>query len=166
MRNKRASLRRRNGKSDRDGRPSKYSRSVMARISRFVRQGLTREAAASLSGIAVSTLYDWQRKFPEFYDAVKKAEAQLQASLVQHIEKASRKNWTAAAWLLERRFPEEWGRTHRHLIKTSREKPEPKLPDAYIIAIAQALGEAEFEPLGTRSGEENAARSFDSPMRR
>lgn len=40
----------------RGGRPSKYSLTLIARICKSVREGCSREAAASLNGISVATL--------------------------------------------------------------------------------------------------------------
>lgn len=50
----------------------------------------------------------------EFFEAVKTAEAQAVARSVATIQAASRKSWQAAAWWLERKHPDEWGRKERH----------------------------------------------------
>jgi transposase len=46
----------------------------------------------------------------ELYDAVSLAEATAEADCVMQIKKAALTSWFAAAWLLERKWPERWGR--------------------------------------------------------
>ena len=60
--------------------------------------------------------------FVEFSDTVKKAQAQSEAMLVGLVGKAAEKNWTAAAWRLERKFPDKWGRTERN-VATAQDDP-------------------------------------------
>lgn len=56
-----------------------------------------------------------ERIYLNFLRDVKKAEAHAQAVHVQRIVTASQspKHWTASAWFLERKFPQEWGRKDR-----------------------------------------------------
>jgi hypothetical protein len=68
-------------------RPSKYTPEVVKRVTDAIKLGATYELAAAYAGIAESTFYDWQAKKPEFSEQVK------------------------AAWKLERRYPEMYGRT-------------------------------------------------------
>lgn len=50
----------------------------------------------------------------EFFEGVKKATAEARIERLAHIEKAGRDGtWTAAAWWLERRYPDEYGRRER-----------------------------------------------------
>jgi hypothetical protein len=71
-----------------------------------------------LAGIHEATFYNWIKwgeaqargRYFEFFEAVKKAEAEGQAALVATINVASKDSWQAAAWILERKYPEEWGR--------------------------------------------------------
>ncbi|MBG89530.1 MAG: hypothetical protein CMO80_21905 [Verrucomicrobiales bacterium] len=79
--------------------------------------GCTYELAASYAGIHVSTLFGWLAKgregmegFSEFFDDVKKAEAQCAMGALGIVIQAARGtpgnndgDWKAAAWLLERR---------------------------------------------------------------
>lgn len=46
----------------------------------------------------------------EFIEATKKAEAEAKKRWVQIIDDASKTNWQASAWFLERKYPEEWAR--------------------------------------------------------
>jgi hypothetical protein len=51
--------------------------------------------------------------FSDFLEAIEKASAQLQLAMLSKITAAaenSTQQWTAAAWILERRWPSEYGR--------------------------------------------------------
>jgi hypothetical protein len=130
------------------GRPSKYSSAVTKRIFRTVSQGLSREAAAALARINVATLYEWQSRFPEFSEGLKKADARFEQTSIRRIAKSGRlaRNWAANAWMLERKFPQHYGKIDRHVIRTQHEGVA--LPPEYVKAINRALGvEGEFKPL-------------------
>ena len=99
------------------GRPSILTPELIKTICATVKAGNYIETAAAVAGIHKDTLYDWLKKasskggiYAEFSDAIKKALAESEARDVLIISEASKTNWTAAAWKLERRFAERWGR--------------------------------------------------------
>lgn len=56
---------------------------------------------------------------------IKKAETKYKAYLLQTIRKsAETRDWKAAAWLLERKYPQEYGRVERRVEAPSEETPE------------------------------------------
>lgn len=97
------------------GRPTKRDPDREAKILDYLRLGLHKETAARNAGIHPATFYEWQARIPEFADAVEKAVSDAEAILVGKIQKAAGegKNWTAAAWMLERRHPDRWAKTDR-----------------------------------------------------
>ena len=65
---------------------------------------MTYKLAAQYAGMGESTLWDWLGKDPGFLEACKDAEGQNAAQALACIIKAAQNgNWTAGAWLLERR---------------------------------------------------------------
>jgi transposase-like protein len=115
------------------GRPSKLTPEVSQRIVQAIRAGNYIETAAAYAGINKTTLYDWlkqgareldrvqaksgrrirekARKYVDFSNSVKKALAEAEVSDVAQISLAVRAgNWQAAAWRLERKHFERWGR--------------------------------------------------------
>lgn len=123
------------------GRPSKYSAAVVQRICKAVAEGCSREAAASLGGITKDTLYEWSRRFPAFSDRLEKADACFQRMCIAELLKAPKRhprNWASHAWLLERKFPEQYGKIERHLIKS--QTTRMPLPAEYVEAVNRALG--------------------------
>ena len=59
-------------------------------------------------GISRETYYEWKKNRTGVSDAFKKAEIRCKLEKIRVIRKASRKQWTAAAWWLERRYNEEF----------------------------------------------------------
>ena len=86
-------------------------------ICECIANGCNREVAAKCADITGRTLYSWLRQgsaktsgpFLDLFQGVKKAEAAFVLNNLKIINTAAPKNWTAAAWLLERKYPEEWG---------------------------------------------------------
>lgn len=100
-----------------------------------------------MAGINVDTLFAWSRSFPDFSDRLEKADAQCERSHVRNVSKAGRKpkHWTASAWLLERKFPQRYGKVERHVVDSI--KPTMALPQQYMEAISRALLGNSFRPL-------------------
>lgn len=95
--------------------------------SELIRAGNYYKHVAQYLGIAESTFYRWLQEGEkakhglkrEFFEAIKKAEAEAIARNVALIQKSAQEgNWQAAAWWLERRYPEEWGRKDKMDIHT------------------------------------------------
>jgi hypothetical protein len=77
-------------------------------ILRGVRLGLHPERAAQAAGVALGAYRMHKRRDPEFVMRIKEAEAMAEQGFLSRILKHTEKQWTAAAWMLERRWPERW----------------------------------------------------------
>lgn len=86
------------------------------------RRGLTNRDICQAVDIAEQTFYRWinkpaNRLHRSLSEALKKAEAEYKGELLESImETATRQKnpqWTAAAWLLERKYPDEYAQTTR-----------------------------------------------------
>jgi transposase len=115
------------------GRPSKLTPERVARLIDALRAGHTREGAAALAGISRSTFNAWLAAAKEpsadpellsFLDAIKNAEIEAEDALLGIIRAAAPKQWQAAAWILERRSPDRWGRR----VKAEIAAPPPAQP--------------------------------------
>lgn len=111
----------------RRGRPTKLTPEVQQRIVEALAAGNTRKDSAAYAGIGYSTFEAWMVKtgkiYREFQEAVKSAEARAVIRNVAIIEKAAQEQWQAAAWWLERRRPDDWGRKERIEHSGNAEKP-------------------------------------------
>lgn len=117
---------------------------VSERVIEFVRAGNYVETAAAAAGISKDTFYAWLRRgarerrrlkkantrpnkteqpYLAFSDAIQKATGEAEARDVMLIAKAATTQWQAAAWRLERKFPQRWARTERHHISGPDGKP-------------------------------------------
>lgn len=110
------------------GRIPKLNPETVGIITRGVADGMPRRHAAALAGVSESAVAKWlaagRKKTSgphfQFVQAIKKAEAEAIARNVTVVQAAADKSWQAAAWWLERRFPDEFGsesRTVRELKK-------------------------------------------------
>lgn len=118
------------------GRPTKLTPETRDRIAQAIQYGATYWMAAQYGGIAYNTFNDWMKRgaaeierrqsprvkegtpqweaeqpFLEFHEAIKKAEGAGAVGWLLKIEQAATAgNWQAAAWKLERRYPQDYGR--------------------------------------------------------
>ena len=84
---------------------------VEAKILAGIRDaGMSLQTACAWAGISDDTLARQRKKDPELAARVERAREMFKAKMVTLISAAAPKNWNAAAWLLERRWPEEFGR--------------------------------------------------------
>ena len=92
------------------GRKTKYSPQMQAALCKWLRKGCSFKDACAMEGISYETFRTWQSEKSVFSVAIKKAEAECKVARIQTILKASDKSWQAAAWWLERRYGDEYGR--------------------------------------------------------
>ena len=105
------------------GSTPKLTEALIEELATAIRHGCYMETSAALCGISKDSLYRWLRQADEddappllraLSDAVKKAMAEAEARDVAVIDKASQGGvWQAAAWRLERKHPNRWGRQAR-----------------------------------------------------
>ena len=100
------------------GRPIKLTPEVKELLIQATRAGAALTSAAKFAGIGKQTILNWKARaeqgepsFVELMDELEKAEGAFVVAALARIADAARKGqWTAAAWTLERRYPEEYGR--------------------------------------------------------
>lgn len=91
------------------GRPrSEMTEEAIEAILKTVRLGLHPDRAAQAHGVSPGTLRSHRKRHPEFATAIKEAEAAAEQGFLGRILRHTEKQWTAAAWMLERRWPERW----------------------------------------------------------
>lgn len=60
------------------GRPPMYNAERVSKICELLSKGETKENAAKMAGISPAILYDWQNRYPEFLEAVKRARTEFE----------------------------------------------------------------------------------------
>lgn len=103
-------------------RPSAITPEQREEIYEAIRAGVPPETAAGRIGVARRSLYDWlargredgsREPYRSFTAEVDKALAGWETRDILLIGKAAETQWQAAAWRLERRKPQEYGRRTR-----------------------------------------------------
>jgi transposase len=110
-----------------------------------IRAGNTRGAAASLAGIDRRTFERWCNRDVAFAASVTRAEGESEAALVAIIRAQAPVDWRAAFALLERRFPDTWGRRDRidiELYVRNRARELGLDPDEALEETERVLGES------------------------
>lgn len=97
------------------GRPTKLTPGMQEKILEYIRKGLPIVQACAASGIHKDTYYEWLKRakkkrqpYADFADALGQAEGVAQASLVNKLQDEG--GPTSWQFILERRWPGEWGR--------------------------------------------------------
>ena len=99
------------------GAPSKRTPAREAVILDAIRRGMSRTKAAALAGVGHDQVRRWADAEPTFAAKLAMAEAQCQDRLLKIIDDVADQRlpttWQAAAWKLERRWPDEYGQKSR-----------------------------------------------------
>lgn len=136
-------------------RPTKLTAEVKDRIMQAVQAGNYLETAAQYAGIDSSTLRRWVQKgeapsapepYRSFCTALKSARAAAEVRSVALIQQAATGGtWQAAAWYLERSYPDRWGRTRVEVTGG----PDGETSPIRVEVSAEAL-EAKLRALATK----------------
>ena len=79
-----------------------------AGLIKAVAAGNTYQTSCRVMKVSHNTFQRWRQVEPEFQAAVEEAEAVAITENVAVIQEASKKHWQAAAWWLERKYPQDW----------------------------------------------------------
>lgn len=130
-------------------------------LAKLIRNGHPLRFACGSVGIAIGTYYVWikqaralaekprteppltaaEKTLIELLRAVEKAQADFVKRAVAGIKRHAIKEWTAAAWLLERMYPQEFGRKARIDIGTAEENSEVRTPAEIAAAMDDSIGD-------------------------
>ena len=102
--------------------PAVLTPQVQRQIIASLRAGAYVALACRVVGISVRTYYYWRRlvaggaahaqRFAPFYAECDRVSANAEAEAVDRLRRGE-PDWRAAAWWLERRFPQRWGKRPR-----------------------------------------------------
>lgn len=100
------------------GRTSKLTKELTDIICENIELGLSYNLTCQAAGISFQSFNEWMKageagkdtKYSEFYNRVRIAEANCAAENLKRIREAAKQTWQASAWLLERRYPGDYGR--------------------------------------------------------
>lgn len=115
----------------------------MEKLEQAILIGATYELAAMYAGISASTFEKWRKQaqtaaegtpLAQLRERLRQAEGRAAIGWLAKIERvANEGDWKAAAWKLERRWPETYGRTFNKLALTSPDGTEPWEPTVIYL---------------------------------
>ncbi len=119
-------------------RPTRLTKQIIEQLATYIENGNFAMDACKLVGVSESGYYKWlatgkavldgkikmtksNALCVELVEAIKHADAKFKAYHIANINKASKTTWQASAWMLERRFPESYGRRADTTVKVDAE---------------------------------------------
>ena len=149
-------------------------KAMLARLCDALVAGNTIKNACTMAKITETTYFRWldeSKDAPEghplrlFRESVKEARAHAAHRNVMIIQKAAPRQWQAAAWFLERAFPDEWGRVdHMRIggdgsgqpilnanLNANVEAPDKVISDEGALVALQRILSRRMPPLLDRS---------------
>jgi hypothetical protein len=123
------------------GRPTNLTPATAHRIIQVLRAGGYVETAVKVAGVSPRTLRRWLKlgdpegedphyqQHRELRAAIEQARGEAETRNVAIINQAAPSNWMAAAWLLERQYPERWGRPSQRQNLEPAKTAAPVKPD-------------------------------------
>jgi hypothetical protein len=120
---------------------SKLTPALQAALCSVLAAGGTRRACCAHVGIDSAQFYRWLERAAAFRSAVEKAEADAELRYTAIIATAASESWQAAAWWLERRRPDDYGRRDR--IELNVRAEAERLADQLGLDAEELIKEAE-----------------------
>lgn len=110
---------------------------------KLCRVGMTDKDIAAYLGVAPQTFSRWinhpsTENQRELCEAMKKGEVERKAALVMRVMEASDKSWQAAAWLLERKYPQEYAKAQR--IMDTTDTAVLKAAKELVLSVPSSIG--------------------------
>jgi hypothetical protein len=128
-----------------EGRTGRKTKATDARIEvvmSALKAGNTRRAAAAYAEISPQTFYRWLDENGAFRDAVEKAEADAEVRYASIVARAATSGtWQAAAWWLERRKAQDFGRMDRVEVTVNTKEIAEKVAGDLDVDILMAEAE-------------------------
>lgn len=120
------------------GRPTLLNPTRQAALLGAIEEGMPLKQAAEIAGISYDTLNHWQNRganesappeYRQFCQLLRHSQAVAMQVNISLIREAAKREWRAAAWLLEKRFPDEFARPHQFEHSGPRGKSLSPSPD-------------------------------------
>lgn len=127
---------------------TKLSKELIDEFCKYVSQGLSVKDCCDILGISQSVYYMWQTEAETGYvrgdsqlgkaknldlkvqlvDELKKAYVKYKQIHIDRINNASQKDWYASAWMLERKFPDEFAKPDKFKLYGNKDSFEDLTP--------------------------------------
>ena len=101
--------------------PTITKTAIKAVILENLRTGMTIKAAALLASISEKTFYNWRDADEVFLKQCEEAVRFAEAVLLERVKQLAmdKMDWRAFAWILEKRFPDDYGKRQELKVESS-----------------------------------------------
>ena len=96
---------------------------LRAKILAAIREGSYRHVACAYARITYQIFSEYIKLDTDFAEQVAQAEASRAVASVSEIILHGKKDWRALAWFLERKFPDDWGRSDKLALPGANGRP-------------------------------------------
>ena len=86
----------------------KYSKEKTDTLIKALKLGVSIKSACACAGISSTTYYEWLKQHDEFRIAIDSTQYHVERKALRELRKLAKDNWRVWAWLLERRYPDQW----------------------------------------------------------
>jgi transposase len=140
-------------KRQRKRKPTKAQSKVREDLIENLRTGMTIEAACLLAGIGRTTYYRWLDEDEKWADECKSAVRFAEAVLLERVKQLAmdKMDWRAFAWILEKRFPDDYGKRQELKVESSTSSDGT----AEVLAMLEQVKEMKHSASSEEEAEES-----------
>ena len=140
-------------KRQRKRKPTKAQSKVREDLIENLRTGMTIEAACLLAGIGRTTYYRWLDEDEKWADECKSAVRFAEAVLLERVKQLAmdKMDWRAFAWILEKRFPDDYGKRQELKVESSQSSDGT----AEVLAMLEQVKEMKHSTSSEEEAEES-----------
>ena len=140
-------------KRQRKRKPTKAQSKVREDLIENLRTGMTIEAACLLAGIGRTTYYRWLDEDEKWADECKSAVRFAEAVLLERVKQLAmdKMDWRAFAWILEKRFPDDYGKRQELKVESTQSSDGT----AEVLAMLEQVKEMKHSTPSEEEAEES-----------
>ena len=112
-------------------------------VLKYIANGLTNDDACDYAGVSRTVFYEKVKEETDFADKYKKALISFKAGHINNVNLKSKETWQASAWMLERKFRNEFALRNEIDVTTGGEKmnifvaPSPEIAELINKRMAE-----------------------------
>jgi len=140
-------------KRQRKRKPTKTKTAVKTEILENLRTGMTIKAAALLASISEKTFYNWRDADEVFLKDCEEAVRFAEAVLLERVKQLAmdKMDWRAFAWILEKRFPDDYGKRQELKVESTQSSDGT----AEVLAMLEQVKEMKHSTSSEEEAEES-----------
>jgi len=140
-------------KRQRKRKPTKTKTAVKEEILENLRTGMTIKAAALLASISEKTFYNWRDADEVFLKQCEEAVRFAEAVLLERVKQLGmdKMDWRAFAWVLEKRFPDDYGKRQELKVESTQSSDGT----AEVLAMLEQVKEMKHSTSSEEEAEES-----------